>query len=460
MNAEQIASVVTSLAALLGCAHLLAYVFERLKQPRLVGEILAGVVFGPFVLGWVSPSLSQAIVGGAGDAGGATGLTLGFVFWLGLLLLMFISGSEVRRVLGRENRRPTAWILGIGKTVPFAIALLVGWFLPLERLSGEAGHRIALLLVLAIAVAVTSIPVISRIFHDLGILHTRFASLVLGAALLEDIVLWAVLAIARALSGPLTQGAGVTGAVSVHVAATVAYLAAGLFVAPPLLRRLHTAPWNVIRNSSPAGYAVLVLLGYAALAAAFGVDLVFAAFLAGFGLVGGMGGTLRSHFAEQIDAIKKVAFGVFIPIYFAMVGAKLNFGQEFSLSLLLLFLIGSSALSLGSVALAARLAGFQTLEIVNLAVASNARGGPGIVLASVAYEARIINGAFFTTLVLTAILTSQVAGAWLGVVLRRGWTLLRDDMGDLAPRAAPRPQAVAASRELFTTTAADDARKG
>ena len=70
---------------------------------------------------------------------------------------------------------------------------------------------------------------------------------------------------------------------------------------------------------------------------------------------------------------------------------------------------------------------------MNLAVASNARGGPGIVLASVAFEAGIINGAFFTTLVLTAVLTSQFAGWWLGFVLRKGWPLLRDDVDDVVP---------------------------
>ena len=117
-----------------------------------------------------------------------------------------------------------------------------------------------------------------------------------------------------------------------------------------------------------------------------------------------------------------------------MVGAQLDFGEGFSIAMLLTFLIGSSILCLGSIALATRLAGFRGLEIVNLAVASNARGGPGIVLASVAFEAGIINGAFFTTLVLTAVLTSQFAGWWLGYVLRRGWPLLRDDVDDVVPQ--------------------------
>ena len=114
-------------------------------------------------------------------------------------------------------------------------------------------------------------------------------------------------------------------------------------------------------------------------------------------------------------------------MYFALVGYSLIFGKAFSISMLLAFLAGACILKLLAVALGARLAGFHGLDITNLAVATNARGGPGIVLASVAFEAGIISAAFYTTLVLIAVLTSQAAGAWLEFVLRKGWPLLSGD---------------------------------
>jgi Kef-type K+ transport system membrane component KefB len=431
MPTEQTAAIVLALAVLIAAAHVVGQLFGMLRQPKLVGEILAGVLLGPFVLGKVAPAAHDALFGGSAGAGGTTRFALGFVGWLGLLLLMFLSGSEVRRVLATENRRPTAWILGVGTPLPFLAAVLVGLALPQDLLAGPAGRGTAVVLVLAIAVAVRSIPVLSRIFSDLGILHTRFASIVLGAALLEDIALWAVLAIAKAI-GQVDTGE-VAGTIARHVGITLAFMAVGLFVAPALLRRLHDAPWNVVRAKSPTGYAALILLGYAAAAAALGVQLEFAAFLAGFGLVGGMSGSERSRFAEPLDAIQKVASGLFIPVYFALVGSKLELGEGFSLLMLAAFLVGSSVLVIVFVGLAARLAGFRGIEITNLAVACNARGGPGIVLASVAYEAGIINGEFFTTLVITAIVTSQIAGAWLGHVLRTGKTLLRGDPVPPAP---------------------------
>lgn len=443
MSSSEIGSLVLTLSVLLPAVHFFAYIFERLKQPRLVGEILAGAVLGPFVLGALAPELSARLFGVA-----SIRAVLDAFYWLGLLLLMFVSGSETRRLLAQENRRECAWLVAVGTPLPFFLVLgagLAGW-LPLAALTGPAQQETSVLLVLAIAVAVTSIPVISRIFYDLGILHTRFASLILGSAVVEDIILWAVLAVATALASSATvaQQHVITDITS-HVGATALYMLAGLTIVPRLFRFANRSRYNFLVHGSPVAYVITVLFAYAAVAALLGVNLVFAAFLAGFGLVGGFKGSHRKLFAEPIDAVSKVAFAVFIPMYFALVGFRLQFGSGFSPIMLLAFLAGSTILCLLAVGLAARLAGFKGLDIVNLAVTTNARGGPGIVLASVALEAGIINGAFYTTLVLTAVLTSQAAGAWLQYVLWKGWPLLSSDAGETRePAAVPAPTSVAA----------------
>src|SRR5262249_2732179 len=114
---------------------------------------------------------------------------------------------------------------------------------------------------------------------------------------------------------------------------------------------------------------------------------------------------------------------------------KLDLSRNFSLAMLGIFLAGACLIKLLSVGLGAKLAGFHGLDLVNLAVATNARGGPGIVLASVAYDAGIINAAGYTTLVLLAVLPSRAAGAWLEHVVRKGWPLLSTDR--VTPEAAP-----------------------
>ena len=111
-------------------------------------------------------------------------------------------------------------------------------------------------------------------------------------------------------------------------------------------------------------------------------------------------------------------------MYFAIVGLKLDLVRGLSLWMLAAFLIGSCVVKVLSVSLAGRFAGFRGLDLFNLAITTNARGGPGIVLASVAFDAGIISSSFYTTLVLAAVITSQAAGAWLEFVLRKGWPLL------------------------------------
>jgi Kef-type K+ transport system membrane component KefB len=156
-------------------------------------------------------------------------------------------------------------------------------------------------------------------------------------------------------------------------------------------------------------------------AGALDVNLVFAAFLAGFAVVH----KKRRLFADALEAIGKVSFAFFIPIYFAIVGLKLDLVRGVSLWMILAFLCGTCAIKILSVSLAGRFAGFRGLDLINLAITTNARGGPGIVLASVAFDAGIISSKFYTTLVVAAVLTSQVAGAWLDYVLRKGWPLLK-----------------------------------
>jgi Kef-type K+ transport system membrane component KefB len=423
MPANAVGPLILFLAILLTSAHLLGHLFTRLRQPRVIGEILAGILLGPFVLGRLSLFNRVLQLDLAPEPRKAA---LELLYQLGLLLLMFLSGAEVKALFQRHERKQIAWLASVGTVLPFFIMLGLASLLPLGWFMGERSNRASLLLVMGIAVAVTSIPVISRIFFDLKILHTRFARLVLGVAVLEDIALWAVLAVATALAA---SSGTPKRAIAVHIAITLAYFALGLTLAPRATKRISKSRFNMLAENSPVTFTLLIVFGYVAVAGLLDVNLVFAAFLAGFAVS-------RKRLGDALETISRFSFALFIPVYFALVGYRLIFGKSFSLALLLAFLAGACVLKLISVALGARLAGFRGLDVVNLAVATNARGGPGIVLASVAYEAGIISAAFYTTLVLVAVLTSQVAGAWLEFVLRKGWPLLSGDFSEAAPAPA------------------------
>lgn len=411
MSNADLTSIFLILLLLVGLAQLLGLLFVRMRQPKVIGEILAGIVLGPSLLGRLHAT--AALMNGSKH----TGSVLNFVYWLGLLLLMFLSGAETRQLFTREERREVGWLTIVGTGLPFLLALLFGPWLVRPSLAGPNGNRISLIIVLAVGVAVTSVPVVSKIFADLKILHTRFARIVLGVAVLEDIVLWLALAIATAMAGKAALNPR---AMSYHLIATVAYFALGLTIVPRAVKRINKSRFNVLAQHSPVAYALAVLLTYCVIAGALDVSLVFAAFLAGFAVVH----KKRRLFAEALDAIGKVSFAFFIPVYFAIVGLKLDLARGFSLWILTAFLLGSCVMKVLSVSLAGRIAGFRGLDLMNLAITTNARGGPGIVLASVAFDAGIISATFYSTLVLAAVLTSQVAGAWLEYVIRRGWPLL------------------------------------
>ena len=437
MNTAQFGSLTLLILAILALAHLCGWLFVKLRQPRVVGEIFAGVLLGSAVLGHFAPHISASLFGSdaLNSHGEVTSVVLGFLYNLGLLLLMFASGAETKGLFNRQDSREVAWLGGVGTAIPFLLALLLAPLMPLHMLMRDpSASRTPITLVVSIAIAVTSIPVISKILHDLDILHTRFARLVLGVAVLEDVVLWAVLAIATSLA----KSANVPRReIVMHVLANLVFFAIGLFIAPTLLKKISRQRVNVLATNAPVAYVFLVLMAYSAVAAMLDVNLVFAAFLAGLAVV------KDKRLLDAIRTISAVSFAIFIPIYFAVVGYKLDLTRSFSFGLLAVFLTLACVVKLIAAGAGARFAGFSWRDSMNLSMALNARGGPGIILASVALDAGIVNPPFYTTLVLVAVLTSQVAGFWLDHVMRKGQPLLSEQTipaksapSDLPSRAA------------------------
>src|SRR5689334_7165133 len=234
----------------------------KLRQPKVVGEILAGVVLGPALLGRLP------MAAGLTHATQQHANILSFVYWLGLLLLMFLSGAETQQLFTREERREVGWLTIVGTGLPFVLGLIAGPWLVRPSLAGPNGNRVSLIIILAVGVAVTSVPVVSKIFADLKILHTRFARLVLGVAVLEDIVLWLALAVATAVAGKTVLHPR---EMSYHLLATVAFFVLGLTLIARIVKKINKASFNVFAKQSPVGYAIAVLLAYCAVAGALKV---------------------------------------------------------------------------------------------------------------------------------------------------------------------------------------------
>ena len=419
------AHVLLALAILLTTAHGFGHLFARLHQPRVVGEILGGLVLGPTVLGAVAPDWQAWIF----SSRPATGFVLGAVYQVGLLLLMFASGTEVRSTFESGERRTAVLITVVGTLLPFVGGLwFFGWF-DLQGFIGPANNATAFLLVLAVAMAVTSIPVISRIMLDLGILGTPFARIVLSAAVLEDVLLYAVLAVTLGLVGNrpgdvvglpalLALQGNQTISTLYHVAVTLAFFTVALAAGPRLFQRAAHSRLNLIHGSSPTAFLLVVLLLVSGISLVLGVAPLFGAFVAGI-----LAQTDDAQLQQAQQAIKQFAFASLVPMYFALVGLRLDLSTGFDILFFIALLVYASALKSASVYVGARWAGERPVGARNLAAALNCRGGPGIVLASLAFDAGIVNSALYAMLVLLAVVTSIAAGSWLEAVVRRGGAL-------------------------------------
>jgi Kef-type K+ transport system membrane component KefB len=432
LTQSDVAHVICASGLLLIAAHLVGYLFVRARQPRVVGEIAGGLILGPTVLGAAIPGLQHSLF----PTSGVTATVLGALYQFGIIFLMFATGSTLRTLFRSTERRVAVSISGAGIVIPFAAGLAAFHLFQLGYLHGTANSSGSLSLVFATAIAVASIPVISRIMLDLGIANTPFARIVLSAAVIEDIVLYAVLAIAVGLAGGNVGSFGV--ARWLHIAP--ASLSGSCYYAGVTVVILVSALTGgrriakVCRSTvlSPVAYLVVLLLAVTMLCLTLSITPVFGGLAAGT-----MVSELEDDETEKArSAIAQVGAAFFIPLYFAIVGIQLNLVRNFNPFFFAAFLAFACIAKGYSVYVGARLAGEAPTTSRNLAVALNARGGPGIVLASVALSARIIDGRLYAYIVLLSVVTSSFAGAWLGRVLRIGAPLRTVSVVETASQSA------------------------
>ncbi len=403
-----------AITTLLISAHFFGYLFHKFKLPKVIGEIFGGFLLGPTVLGHIFPQAHNWLF----SAFAEEGKLISLIYWFGLIILMFVSGFEIQKKFSKEDKKIVGAVI-LGATV---IPFIAGWIAPyiydFSSYLGPKNNMLALKIVIAIAVAVTSIPVISKIFIDLNVLHSPFAKVVLAAATIQDIILWIALAIATGLvSATAMSFTGIASSVLI----TVVFFVLSLAFMPRVINFGNSLKYNLLIKSSVSGYVLFICLLFSALASILNVNIVFGAFLAGI-VIGLMP---NEKFEKEKNHIREIGLAFFIPIYFSIVGLKLDLIRHFDLGFLIWFLLFSSFFEIIGTMMVTKAIKKDWLTSFNLGVAMNTRGGPGIVLATVVFDLGIINETFFVTLVLAAVITSLAAGYWFKYVLSRGWDLLK-----------------------------------
>ncbi|MEW6720906.1 MAG: cation:proton antiporter [Thermodesulfobacteriota bacterium] len=378
-------------ALILVLARALGEVMQRINQPAVLGELLAGILLGPSVLGWAWPELQRTVF--------LQTEHLQTMSYVGLVLLMLLTGLETD-VRSMRNMGRTALLASIfGIAVPFASGMLLGWALPDSyALKGP----LPLMLFLATAMGVSAMPVIAKILIDLNMVRRDLGILTLSAAVVDDTIGWIVLAM---ISGMVTTGAFEPSRLAATLGWLVAFMLAARYLLYPGLKMGLARADHLLRIS---GGELVVIVGVTLLCGAateaMHVHAVFGAFVAG--TLVRQCPTLRT---ERLHKLESVTLSLFAPLFFGEVGLRVDFSQIQGFLLPAAVLLIAIAGKVAGCFVAGILGRLHPWSALALGFLMSARGAVGLVVAKIGLDLGILNVELFSCIVLMSILTSFMA---------------------------------------------------
>ena len=414
---EDLLKLVLSVAILLGTARLLGELCNRIGIPAVVGEIFAGVLLGPSLLSRAFPAFGRLIV----PETTSQAQLLDVVGLLGIMFLLIVIGMETDLALIRTRLRTAVGVGLGGLIVPFASGLLVGALIPVDLLA-DAEQRPVFSLFLAVALALSAIPVLAKILADLGLMRREFGQTALAAGMIDDILGWTLLGIVTSLAG-----AGRIDAVSVAttLGAVVVFFAATVIVGRPLTRWGLSIVQDRMKSQDRILTLIIVLaFGWGAFTHALHLEPILGAFA--IGILFGQTRRLPLEVSRQLES---VTYGVLAPIFLATAGLRLDVGGLLEPRLLqltgILLAVAAAGKIIGAYFGARWLAGSDRRESLAYGLALNARGVLGIIVAAIGLSMGIFSVEIYSMMVVVSVVTSLVAP--IGVRIALGGRYASDD---------------------------------
>jgi Kef-type K+ transport system membrane component KefB/nucleotide-binding universal stress UspA family protein len=397
------------LSLLLVVARAGAELAKRLSLPAVVGELAAGIALGPSLFGHVWPVGFELIF--PRDA--MQYQLLEVVALLGMVLLLLITGLETDLRLLRNLGRSALIASATGMVLPFVLGFALGWLLPVEFLADPDG-RLLFALFLATTMSISAMPVIAKILMDLDLTRRNIGLVILSAGVVDDTIGWIILSI---IAGAATHGglkASQLGEVAQTLGLTLGLLVATAFVVYPVLRWLmRLAAERFATRDSDLVLIIGITFLYAAATEWIGVHAVFGAFV--LGTVLKQVPRLRD---ETVHRIESFTFAILAPIFFGLVGLKVDLWQLEGWGVPLLVLAVACVGKLVGCSVGALWGGLRFWEAASIAVAMNARGAMGLVAATIGLSLGILNDAMFSIIVMMAVVTSFMAPLGLRLTMR------------------------------------------
>ena len=389
------------MATILTAARLMAVAFRFIGQPAVIGEMAAGILLGPSLLGRISP----AVMNGLFPAGGLGSLYA--LSQLGLVLFMFLVGLEIRPGSLRGSAKSVVVASQASIVAPFVLGGILAWGL-YPRL-GSGAPRLPFVLFLGAAMGITAFPVLARILADRKLMHTRVGMFAISCAAFDDLTAWCLLAVITLIARP----EAIQYPLIWRFAALIGYILAMVFLVRPALRRW--LPASEAPDLGRFGAAMILLLLSVWATEALAVHALFGAFLAG--IVMPKGGKLEDELRHRLESVTLV---LLLPLFFAYTGLRTSIGLLNSVELWLLcglivmVAVGSKLLVS---AVIVRASGMSWRESLAVGVLVNTKGMVELVILNVGLDLHILSPTLFSMMVIMALATTLMTTPLIARIL-------------------------------------------
>lgn len=408
---DEVLQLVVQIAVLLMAARLLGGLAQKLNQPSVVGEILAGVVLGPSLLAGALPRLGEWIV----PRTEVQGFLIETVALIGVMSLLVVTGLETDLGLIRRKARTAVGVAIGGLVLPFGAGMALGYAIPDDLLANPT-QRTVFVLFVATALSISAIPVLAKVLMDLDLMRRDIGQTLLAAGMIDDITGWTLLGVVTALASAAVL---TPGTILQTVGMVVLFLAVTATAGTWLVNRGLAFVQDHFRGQDRMLSLVLVMaFAWGAFSQALHLEPVLGAFA--IGILFGRSPRLP---ADTIRKLEAIALAVFAPIFFAVAGLKVDVSAIFQPRLLWITLavivVATFGKVVGAYAGARLLSGQDHWSALAYGSGLNARGALEIIIATIGLSLGILNQTMFSIIVVMAIVTSLMAPVALRFTIAR-----------------------------------------
>lgn len=382
---------------------------QRLGQPAVVGEIFAGILLGPTLLGNI-PIIAEYIIP---TESGKNYLTIISMF--GAMFLLFIAGMETDLKLIKHHSKKAIKIAATALSVSFISLFLYSLTIP-DNLLVNANDRYVFAAFLAITISVSAISVIAKVLIDLNLIRRDFGQLFVAIGMIDEAIVWILVSIFIGFVGGFT--ASVSGVVF-SFAKVILFIILGFVIGKFIIKNIITFMQNKIKLTYKFLTLVMVaIFVYGAIATALGLEAVLGAFVAGI-----VFGQIPYLSDETIDRLESITFAIFAPIFFASAGLQVNILEFTDPTILILsvilMLIAFSSKAIGGYVGARYFAKSDHWTSVLFAVGTNTRGTIQIIVATIGLTIGLITKDIFSIIILISIISSIIAPIFIKLIIKK-----------------------------------------